>query len=389
MKRIFSVILLTACLFALPVSAAPDVPLVYKDVRTSASFTLPEDWKKASLSPAYDFIDAKFVDAHDPSRIILYSSSDVFSYATESERGGRTRADCHVYALSPEDFEGMYDVSREDVTAITKGDNKYFVFPVTQEQKYYETTLNVTVICAVTMYNGHMYMFQYSGDPKSSAYLDFLSVLESAEFPNRIPPEDSMSKTSANIAEQPESTEHSPEISGMDDFQNILLLVAIGICVTFIGIKLSQYYDRQKFPKKKTNIRNVLTEKLKRHAAGIFWGIFFIAFFTVALWDYFSEFFSGKSVQEITGMILIYLGIGRVAGIITVIAESAFESKKEFGCLGELLILPIKLVGIIVSSLYVFLFIPDAVMNIWMAEKWSVSKSKYSHKPHNNNSPEP
>lgn len=225
MKRILSIILLTACLFALPVSAAADAPLVYRDVRTNASFTLPEDWEQASLTEDYNFIDAKFADIHDPSRIILYSSSDAFSYSTESERAGRTRADYHVYALSPEDFEGMYDVSREDVTAITKGENKYFVFPVTQEQKYYETTRSVTMICAATMYDGYMYMFQYSGDPKSLAYLDFLSVLESAEFPNRISPDGSLSQ------EQQKSSEYSMASKDIIIAIIVSVIVIIGVIV--------------------------------------------------------------------------------------------------------------------------------------------------------------
>ena len=167
----------------------------YTDSETGTIFDIPNGWEQREVpSGSSDTYQMQFVSLKDPGSTLIYSSTDLWSAATASERSGHTRSDFnsdYFYALDDgaavaywaERFvqgadEAGSNATVENIELVTYGKNKCIEFSVLQE------AFGVRVPLTMVMYveNGYMHIFLFGGN-SDRATDDFHSMLSSLQGP--------------------------------------------------------------------------------------------------------------------------------------------------------------------------------------------------------------
>lgn len=114
--------------------------------------------------------------------VILYSSTDLWSELSASERAGSSRSDFSSDLFTKQDIADMFGTSKYLVDDVTYGGIHYFKVVTTTEKETLGLKMSVTMTQLFRIENGWGYTFQFSGDESSSYYTDFLSLIKNVKY---------------------------------------------------------------------------------------------------------------------------------------------------------------------------------------------------------------
>lgn len=169
------------------VEAAPTVEaspaFQYTDKDTGVIFTVPDGWNKVALSEQRNYLDTMFESVEDPGLAIIYGSTDLWSELPSSERAGYSRANFSSDLFTKQDVADMFSTSKYLVDDITYGGVHYFKVVTKTEKEVLGLKVPITMTQVFRVENGWGYTFQFGGDESSPYYSDFISLIESAKYP--------------------------------------------------------------------------------------------------------------------------------------------------------------------------------------------------------------
>lgn len=153
---------------------------MYTDTETGTTFTVPANWVQGELSMPRDTIDVKF-ESTDGESFVFYGSIDAWSQMTASERAGTTRSSYDLSVLSNDDLKEFASLLGSPNGAFkreTIGGVEYCQF----ETSYSQGVISAPVTAYLTINNGYIYLFQYSGGNSKAHYDDFTQLLNSVNY---------------------------------------------------------------------------------------------------------------------------------------------------------------------------------------------------------------
>lgn len=153
---------------------------MYTDTETGTTFTVPANWVQGELSKPRDTIDVKF-ESTDGESFVYYGSFDAWSQMTASERAGTTRSSYDLSVLSNDDLKEFASLLGSPNGAFkreTIGGVEYCQF----ETSYSQGVISAPVTAYLTINNGYIYLFQYSGGNSKAHYDDFTQLLNSVNY---------------------------------------------------------------------------------------------------------------------------------------------------------------------------------------------------------------
>lgn len=211
----------------------PTTSFTYTDSKTRTTFTVPANWVKTPLSEERETIDVKFTSLEEAGMSILYGSFDVWGEMTASERSGYSRSDIDNSIFTKGDIADALGLSVNDVSTIKYADNEYYTATITSNTETYGLNFSVTMTHMITVNNGYMYWFQFSGATGNEFFDDFVSMLSSVKYPNQ----------GGKVA-----TENDVNSGLMNQFNlgNILLSLLITIAIYSLPIIIYRYGIRKK-----------------------------------------------------------------------------------------------------------------------------------------------
>ena len=163
----------------------------YTDSETGVSFTVPEDWVDAKESNQKYYteeqekvIKANFACAKAPDLGILYSCYDVMEEMPGLFKlvGDRSMIDQEVVELEDIIETIPFDVRKSSTETI--GGREFYVLEVAGTSELNGVKMDFVETDVIRVQNGFEYAFSFSGTADDPRYADFLSLVESAEFPD-------------------------------------------------------------------------------------------------------------------------------------------------------------------------------------------------------------
>ncbi len=162
----------------------------YTDSISGMTFTVPANWTQKPMSEKRDVLGAKFISNLEEGLAIIFTSVDALSdEALEGssvsmlERLLISRRDLNNSMLTKADIADMYGGSENDVSMVTYAGKEYFMIETVQSGSAYGMSIKVPMTILVHCENGFMYMFQFGGSKDNPYFGDFLSLVNSAQYP--------------------------------------------------------------------------------------------------------------------------------------------------------------------------------------------------------------
>jgi len=162
---------------------APTTAFLYEDPTSGIKFTVPENWVQQEMNEEREYLDAKFASNKDEGLLILFSCEDVWSALPASEKSQLTRTEIDNSMLTVADVAEMCECSEKNVSVVSFGGKEYFQACFSAPYSEFGFTLSVLRTCLIRVENGHMYMFQFSGDSNHALYSDFEQLMNSISYP--------------------------------------------------------------------------------------------------------------------------------------------------------------------------------------------------------------
>lgn len=156
----------------------------YTDNDSGVTFDLPASWYETELSKDRDHVDAKFLTTKAEGVSIVYGSTDVWSATPAADKIGYSRRDMNNDIFTKADIAEMLGTNAYSVVTKSYGGVEYFQAKTTQSVNVGGTYLNFNMTQVIRVENGWMYTFQFAGDETSLQFADFVSLLNSVEYPN-------------------------------------------------------------------------------------------------------------------------------------------------------------------------------------------------------------
>lgn len=204
----------------------------YTDIKTQTTFTVPANWVETPLSEEREAIDVKFTSLEEDGMSILYGSFDIWGEMTASERSEYNRFDINNSIFTKSDIADALELSVNDISTVKYAGNEYYTATITSNTESFGLSFSVTMTHMITVNNGYMYWFQFSGEKSNEFFDDFVSILSSLKYPNQ----------GSEVA-----TETNENSDLMDRFSlgNILLSLLITIAVYSLPIIIYRYALRK------------------------------------------------------------------------------------------------------------------------------------------------
>lgn len=217
----------------------PTTSFTYTDSKTRTTFTVPANWVETPLSKERETIDVKFTSLEEAGMSILYGSFDVWSEMTASERRGYNRSDIDNSIFTKADIADAFGFPVNDISTIKYADKEYYTATISSDTEAYELSFSVTMTYMITVNNGYMYWFQFSGAKDNEFFDDFVSMLSSVKYSNQDSKAASTNSSNSNL---------------MDRFSlgNIFLSLLITVAIYSLPIIIYRYGIRKKPTEAKT-----------------------------------------------------------------------------------------------------------------------------------------
>lgn len=162
----------------------------YTDRKTGLLFTVPKGWEEASMNSKHQYLDAKFVSKADPTKIVLYGSSDLWKTLSASEKKGLKRSDIDNRVLTEDLLLTLTGASGSLQEKAFSG-KTYYIYSAKASGSVSGRVVTVSMTYAFCVDNGFLYMFQFSGSESDPYYADFTSILSSVKYPSQTSSQDS------------------------------------------------------------------------------------------------------------------------------------------------------------------------------------------------------
>ncbi len=159
------------------------LPFLYTDESTGVTFTVPKNWNQKEFTKDKEFIDAKFVSTTNSTNTIVYGSEDAWAKMSDYERSKYKRSDINNSFLTKSDVAQMCATTTDKVSTVTYNDVQYFMCELVTNQEVYGVEISLSTTFLLHIENGWMFTFQFSGTADSEHYVDFVSLLNSVEYP--------------------------------------------------------------------------------------------------------------------------------------------------------------------------------------------------------------
>ena len=153
---------------------------LYTDTETKTNFTVPANWEQGELTKPRNTIDVKF-ESTDGEAFVLYGSTDFWSQLTASERAGTSRAKFNLSALSHDELKEIASDLGSPYGAYkreTIGGIEYCRL----ETSYADEPFSIPITVYLTISDGYIYLFQFSGGNAKAHYDDFVQLLNSVSY---------------------------------------------------------------------------------------------------------------------------------------------------------------------------------------------------------------
>lgn len=155
---------------------------VYKDTETGVSFTVPENWVQRKIGEGGE-LEARFASIYDDAMKISYTREDLWAKLPEAEKKALSREDADNSMMSTADVAEVLGCKEKDISVLTLAGREYFraEVKVTVELMGYDVLMPVASL--VRCEDGIMYVYQFSGTSDMDCYGDFISLVESVQYP--------------------------------------------------------------------------------------------------------------------------------------------------------------------------------------------------------------
>ncbi|MGE4352848.1 MAG: zinc ribbon domain-containing protein [Oscillospiraceae bacterium] len=234
----------------------PTSAFTYTDPDTGVTFTVPENWVESPLTETDKFIDVKFTSRDNEAMCILYGSYDLWTAMSEESEesvSGYDRSDFDNSIFAKSGVAKAYGISDDDVVMVTYGGHEYFeaTIPATATGDGLETTTTVTRIISVD--NGYVYTFRFSGTSGDACYADFEVLLNSVTFESR-----GVAASGENAGLEDTGDENTGDAASTRGFRQgkLLLMLLAAFAAYFLPIVIYRYAIRKApvAPRKALNI---------------------------------------------------------------------------------------------------------------------------------------
>lgn len=171
---------------AIPEPSDPPVQtpaFTYTDANSGLMFTVPENWAEEPLNEERDYIDAKFISKLKEPLSIVYTSEDLWSLFTESEKQQYSRKDIDNTYITKTEFAAMNGCKEEDVFMASFAGKEYFCAEIMNTGAADGVTFSMPMTVLTRFENGYVYIFQFSGMYESTCYEDFEFLMNSVIYP--------------------------------------------------------------------------------------------------------------------------------------------------------------------------------------------------------------
>ena len=153
----------------------------YEHSETGVSFTVPAGWTEVPTPPGVGnpgTVKATFIHGKGVEPAILFSCRDLMDKLPDAlKQLDRAMVNQDVISLDLIFGDpGPFEINRKATETI--GGREFYVVEYTEPTNQ---AVETDVIC---IQNGYEYSFEFSGNADSPFYADFLSLIESAEFPD-------------------------------------------------------------------------------------------------------------------------------------------------------------------------------------------------------------
>ena len=211
----------------------------YIDTNSGVTFTIPENWSETPMSETRKFIDVKFTHNDNPVFNIIYGSIDLWEQLPSSDKIGLTRSDFDNSTFSKSELVQLLECDESDIEIVTYNNREYYkcINHVSQSIEGINISLDITILLYID--NGWMYQYQFSGTENINYYNDFLSLINSVNYPV---PQDTVQMASTENNEHYDSENN---LSGMF-LINILIGFIITIIIYTVPIAIYRYAIRKR-----------------------------------------------------------------------------------------------------------------------------------------------
>lgn len=148
-------------------------------------------WNERELSKDREVIKTKFISKSKPSQIFMYGYSDMYAAMQDSSVYSYSRDEINMSIFDRSDVEDMYEGLADFENFEMKNDVeyntiKYYVCYYEQTRAEYGVSIKLKIESYITVYNGYMYMFQYSwvNSKDKESFAAFKKVLKSVNIEN-------------------------------------------------------------------------------------------------------------------------------------------------------------------------------------------------------------
>ena len=167
----------------------------YTDSYSKVVFTVPENWEQKQLSEPRQYTDVKFVSTQEEGMTITYEGIDLWGRMTKLEKRGHSRSSINLSFFTDSEIEELIGVSVENMKAVTYDNISYYQTEQCISSIIYGLPISMVMTQVIRIENGWMYIFQFSGEPDHKYFEDFISLINSVEYPQPEPEDYVVEKT--------------------------------------------------------------------------------------------------------------------------------------------------------------------------------------------------
>ena len=180
MKKIISLILILATLFALAMPANAASYYTYTDKASGNQLTIPYAWDLESGDS--ELAKVEFVYEDGGTLIMTYGSRDFYSNLDANTRNSFSRSEVNNSLFTEADIAEVLGVNPSEVTRVKVSGTEYFLARTVTRTTYQGTNLAIDTHYFLRIDNGWMYLFQYLGNVDCETYDDFIGIIASCTY---------------------------------------------------------------------------------------------------------------------------------------------------------------------------------------------------------------
>lgn len=231
-------------LFTLPSYAE----YLYTDPLTHTTFKIPDNWVEVPLLNQETNIDVKFKSNENDKMLIMFSSFDLWEEFSKKEKLGLNREDIDNSILSKADVAEMFGTAISKVKTVTYNKKKYYQVEVSEKVSQGNYNIFVYISHLIHVENGYIYTFSFNGSNDNELYIDFITLLNSINYPS------SNSKISTSSTDIPNDSGYNNDYILRELIPNLIFSFIFTIFIYSLPIIIYRYMIRKSPVPKKSAI---------------------------------------------------------------------------------------------------------------------------------------